>query len=55
MLPKWFTFFTILVLACQPPGSDSNSLFLKGEALGTNTNKRLEEASGMVASVRYPG
>lgn len=56
MLTKWFTLpVTIFVIACQPSRSDSDTLFLKGEVLGTNNNKRLKEASGLVASVRYPG
>lgn len=56
MLTKWVILLvTIFVIACQPSGSDSDTLFLKGEALGTNNNKRLKEASGLVASARYPG
>ena len=46
---------TILV-ACKKPSSPvENSPFEAGKKLGVNTNQKLEEASGLAASVRYPG
>ena len=40
--------------ACTPKNSN-DELFRIGSPLGVNRNERLEEASGLAASVRYPG
>lgn len=44
----------ISLYACQAGGPTSD-LFEKGHSLGTNKNDKLEEASGLVASVKNPG
>ena len=42
-------------LVCCQPSQTAESPFDKGKSVGTNKNKKLEEASGLVASVRNPG
>ena len=46
--------FLGLLATCSPKASDEE-LFLVGRSLGVNRNERLEEASGLAASIRYPG
>lgn len=41
--------------SCQQDEAVRNDLFMAGRATGINTNENLEEASGLAASVRYPG
>ena len=56
MVIKIFCFPALLVFlaACNPPGS-KEGLFQIGRPLGVNRNEKLEEVSGLAASVRYPG
>src|SRR6478609_6625914 len=51
--------FLLLVLcvtgvACQQQSKDKTALFSKGISLGTNKNVKLEEASGLVESIKQP-
>jgi len=51
--------FLLLVLyltaiACQPQSKDKSTLFNNGISLGTNKNGKLEEASGLVESIKQP-
>ncbi|CAN5602451.1 hypothetical protein BH10BAC4_BH10BAC4_15060 [soil metagenome] len=43
----------LLIVSCNS-SSINETLFEKGESLGVNKNEKLEEASGLVASVLYP-
>ncbi len=47
-------FVTAWLFGCSPQAQDK-TLFDKGKSLGTNKNKHLEEASGLVASASNPG
>ena len=42
------------VVACQQQSKDKTGLFNKGISLGTNKNGKLEEASGLVESIKQP-
>jgi len=44
----------VVVVACSPK-KPIDGPFIEGIAMGVNTNERLEEASGLVASRRHPG
>jgi hypothetical protein len=57
MLRAWqlvFIVFSLSFHGCTFEQHDS-SLFGKGEVLGINHNKKLEEASGLAPSIIYPG
>ena len=49
-----FIFLTMLLTCCSSTGGN-DAPFKKGKAVGTNKNEKLEEASGLVASVRNQG
>ena len=54
----WHQLFVLSLLifaSCQPERREESGLFSFGKALGTNKNNKLEEASGLAASRRYPG
>src|SRR5436190_20703246 len=48
-------FVTVVVLAGCSISSKDKDIFDRGKVVGVNKNKDLEEASGLVASARYPG
>jgi hypothetical protein len=48
-------FAAVLVLAGCNLASYRENIFDRGKVVGVNKNKSLEEASGLVASARYPG
>lgn len=54
MICRVLLLISVLFVACEPPRPD-DSPFEAGKELGINTNKHLKEASGLAASVRYPG
>ena len=45
----------LLQIACNQRSEEEHSPFIEGRITGTNTNKHLEETSGIAASRRYPG
>ncbi len=55
MIYRILLILTILAACKKPSPPVENSPFEAGRILGINTNERLEEASGLVASIRYPG
>ncbi len=54
MVSRAIFFIGVVLIACGPTPHDP-SLFEAGRELGINTNEKLEEASGLAASTRYPG
>src|SRR6478609_3614157 len=44
----------VTVVACQQQSNNQTALFSKGISLGTNKNGKLEEASGLVESIKQP-
>jgi hypothetical protein len=50
-----FIFCFLFLIACGSPSDPATIWFERGVAKGTNDNEALEEASGLVASRRYPG
>jgi hypothetical protein len=46
---------TMLVEGCSMTANQNDKLFEKPLVLGTNKNKKLEETSGLAASVNFPG
>jgi len=45
----------VILVSCQPDRREANGPFSYGEEKGVNKNHKLEEASGLAASNRYPG
>src|SRR4051812_16701954 len=46
---------TIILSGCDSKSKQQSQLFEKGVPLGVNNNKKLEEASGLIASVNFKG
>lgn len=45
----------IFISSCQFGSKQNTKLFDKGDSQGVNNNKKLEEASGLIASINHPG
>ncbi len=46
---------SVLFAACDSNSKTDSTLFEKGISVGVNNNKKLEEASGLIASINHPG
>jgi hypothetical protein len=45
----------VFLAGCDSKTKQDSTLFEKGAPMGVNNNKKLEEASGLIASINYPG